>query len=100
MVAKTKMVVLVWRQRWKTAIAIYSLLLPSLPAFPNTVIVNVSPRTPCTRQTRVTREPFEENEDKKRNGKDERNGKGSPIETATDEKIPPSPLKIGRICFN
>ena len=82
-----------WRQRWKTAIAIYSLLLPSLPAFPNTVIVNVSPRTPCTRQTRVTREPFEENEDKKRNGKDERNGKGSPIETGTYEKIPPSPLK-------
>ena len=53
-----------------------------------------------TNKGHLRQEPFEENEDKKRNGKDERNGKGSPIETGTDEKIPPSPLKIGRICFN
>ena len=46
-----------------------------------------------TNKGHLRQEPFEENEDKKRNGKDERNGKGSPIKTGTYEKIPPSPLK-------
>ena len=54
-VANTKIVVMVWRQRWKTAMANCSLLLPSLPArFPNRVIVKVSPSTPCTKLSRLT----------------------------------------------
>ena len=53
-VAKTMIVVAVWRTRWKTAIANWILLLPSLPAFPNSVIVKASPRTPCIRLPRVT----------------------------------------------
>ena len=54
MVAKTKVAVMVWRQRRKIAIAFCSLLLTFLPAFPNVVIVKASPRTPCTRWARVT----------------------------------------------
>ena len=55
MVAKTKIVVMVWRTRWKTAIANCSILLPSLPVrLPNTVIVKASPNAPSTRLPRVT----------------------------------------------
>ena len=53
-VARTATVVAVWRTRWKTAKASCSCLLPFLPAFPKSVMVKVSPSTPCIRLPEVT----------------------------------------------
>ena len=94
--AKTEMVVLVWRQRWKTAIAICSLLLPSLPAFPNTVIVNVSPRTPCTRQARVTsgRNHLRRTRTKRGTAKTRGRENAAPAKPEPTKKFPPLPSKL------